>query len=382
MSAAINERPLKRAKPAERLDRFCEIFGAGEGIQPSTPTLARLCSTPELHPHPWDDAGRVVGAICRKPHDIATGLRRSFSRIVMRRIFNPVARHMRPNACETRADPPFYRKPHVRPFSRTDRTRNATGGQYPPPGDGGTSAAGRRHRVTRRLSRRGHGRIDAPLVLVDFWAPWCGPCKQLGPVLEKFVKAARGKIRLAKMNIDEHPQIAQQLGIQSIPAVVAFQGGQMVDGFVGALPESEIKAFIERCIGPRAEDVEARRRGEAAGAGWKRATWRPSRPPCRPGAERDPNHVGAQAGLARLSWRGGKLDEAKALLDAIPPNRRRRRRCGGARRDGAGGAGRRRRRSRLSAGAGRKRADRPSGALRPRGGAQRRRARDAAAQNC
>ena len=85
-------------------------------------------------------------------------------------------------------------------------------------------------------------------VLVDFWAPWCGPCKQLTPVLEKAVRAAKGKIKLAKMNIDEHPAIPGQMGIQSIPAVIAFVNGQPADGFMGALPESQVTAFIERLI--------------------------------------------------------------------------------------------------------------------------------------
>ena len=83
-------------------------------------------------------------------------------------------------------------------------------------------------------------------VLVDFWAPWCGPCKQLTPVLEKAVKAAKGKVKLVKMNIDEHPAIPGQMGIQSIPAVIAFVNGQPVDGFMGALPESQVIAFLER----------------------------------------------------------------------------------------------------------------------------------------
>ena len=87
-------------------------------------------------------------------------------------------------------------------------------------------------------------------VLVDFWAPWCGPCKQLAPALEKAVADSGGKVTLVKMNIDDHPQIAGQLGIQSIPAVIAFDKGQPVDGFVGALPESQIRGFIERLVGP------------------------------------------------------------------------------------------------------------------------------------
>src|SRR5580658_5167683 len=87
-------------------------------------------------------------------------------------------------------------------------------------------------------------------VLVDFWAPWCGPCKQLAPALEKAVADSGGKVRLVKMNIDDHPQIAGQLGIQSIPAVIAFDRGQPIDGFMGALPESQVRGFIERLVGP------------------------------------------------------------------------------------------------------------------------------------
>src|SRR6476619_1589298 len=91
-------------------------------------------------------------------------------------------------------------------------------------------------------------------VLVDFWAEWCGPCKQLTPIIEKAVKAAKGTVTLVKMDIDKHPQIAGQLGVQSIPAVFAFSKGQPVDGFMGALPESQVKAFIERLVGPMGPD--------------------------------------------------------------------------------------------------------------------------------
>src|ERR1700759_4255305 len=83
-------------------------------------------------------------------------------------------------------------------------------------------------------------------VLIDFWAPWCGPCKQLTPVLEKVVKGAKGKVKLVKMNIDDHPAIPGQMGIQSIPAVIAFVNGQPADGFMGAVPESQVTAFINK----------------------------------------------------------------------------------------------------------------------------------------
>src|SRR5713101_8060786 len=112
-------------------------------------------------------------------------------------------------------------------------------------------------------------------VLIDFWAEWCGPCKQLTPVLEKVVRAAKGKVKLVKMDIDKHPAIPGQMGIQSIPAVIAFVNGQPADGFMGALPESQVVAFLERLtkdrIGGEAKDLidaadAARAAGDAAGA--------------------------------------------------------------------------------------------------------------------
>lgn len=153
-------------------------------------------------------------------------------------------------------------------------------------------------------------------VLVDFWAPWCGPCKQLGPSIEKVVKAAKGKVKLVKMNIDTDPQIAGQLGVQSIPAVFAFNRGQPVDGFVGNLPESQIRGFIERLIGPLGADTAALigeantllDAGDAAGAAEVFATVL---------AEESENSE-ALGGLARAHVAAGTLEQARQILDSVP----------------------------------------------------------------
>jgi putative thioredoxin len=154
-------------------------------------------------------------------------------------------------------------------------------------------------------------------VLVDFWAEWCGPCKQLGPVLEKVVRAAKGKIKLAKMDIDKHPAIPGQMGIQSIPAVIAFVNGQPVDGFMGALPESQVAAFIERLTKGRASAEErdllkeadaALVDGDAAHAAELYAQI----------LEQDSGNIHALAGLARAYVETGALEQAKQMLALVP----------------------------------------------------------------
>jgi putative thioredoxin len=158
-------------------------------------------------------------------------------------------------------------------------------------------------------------------VLVDFWAPWCGPCKQLTPVLEKTVKAAKGKVKLVKMNIDEHPAIPGQMGIQSIPAVIAFVNGQPADGFMGALPESQVVAFLERLtkdrIGGEAQDLlkaadAALADGDAAGAAELYAQL----------LAEDSTNVPALAGLARCYVETGALDQARQTLAMVPEAKR------------------------------------------------------------
>jgi len=155
-------------------------------------------------------------------------------------------------------------------------------------------------------------------VLVDFWAPWCGPCRQLTPVLEKAVRAAKGKVKLVKMNIDDHPQIAGQLGIQSIPAVIAFKNGQPLDGFMGALPEGQVTAFIERIAGPagpseselalQAASEALALNDHAGAAGLFSAV-----------LQAEPENLAALAGLARCYIALNELEQAKGLLAGLTP---------------------------------------------------------------
>jgi putative thioredoxin len=154
-------------------------------------------------------------------------------------------------------------------------------------------------------------------VLVDFWAPWCGPCKQLAPVLEKAVADAKGKVTLVKMNIDEHPQIPGQLGIQSIPAVIAFDRGQPVDGFMGALPESQVRGFLERLVGPLSGGSDALI-AQAEAAVVSGDAERAAELYAHVLAEEETN-AKAIGGLARLHVEAGDLDQARAVLSMAAP---------------------------------------------------------------
>jgi len=154
-------------------------------------------------------------------------------------------------------------------------------------------------------------------VIVDFWAPWCGPCKQLGPSIEKAVLAAKGKVKLVKIDIDKHPQYAGQLRVQSIPAVFAFVGGRPVDGFMGALPDSQVKQFVDRIAGQApanetdellAMAKESLELGDIGGAAQAYAQI----------LQGDPAHVKALGGLAKCYLTGGDAERAAEIAAMAP----------------------------------------------------------------
>ena len=158
-------------------------------------------------------------------------------------------------------------------------------------------------------------------VLIDFWAPWCGPCRQLTPILEKAVRAAKGKVKLVKMNIDEHPAIPGQMGIQSIPAVIAFVDGKPADGFMGAVPESQVTAFIDKLSAgmpgePNIEEII--KEAEAVLAEGDPAT------AAQIYAEvlaTDATNIAALAGLAKCYVATGAIDQAKQTLAMVPESK-------------------------------------------------------------
>jgi putative thioredoxin len=153
-------------------------------------------------------------------------------------------------------------------------------------------------------------------VLVDFWAPWCGPCRQLTPILEKAVRAAKGAVRLVKLNIDEHPEIPGQMGVQSIPAVFAFQDGRPVDGFMGALPESRVNEFIARLT---AETADSGANIEAAEAALAAGDVNTAAQTFGEILQNDAENAQAAAGLAKCYIKTGDLARAEQTLALVPP---------------------------------------------------------------
>jgi putative thioredoxin len=141
-------------------------------------------------------------------------------------------------------------------------------------------------------------------VVVDLWAPWCGPCRTLGPIIEQVVAATDGAVELAKVNIDENPRVAATFQVQSIPAVFALKDGKVVDGFVGALPETQVSQFVAR-LAPAASEADLLvAKGDEASL--------------RAALDIEPDHPGAVTGLATLLVGGSQNEEALALLARIP----------------------------------------------------------------
>lgn len=190
-------------------------------------------------------------------------------------------------------------------------------------GNAGAAAAGDvvKDTTTANFAKDVIEASKSALVLVDFWADWCGPCKQLTPIIEKVVRSYNGKVRLVKLNVDQHPAIAGQLRIQSLPTVYAFRDGRPLDGFMGALPESGVRQFVDRLIGDdAAPDLaealkaadQALEEGDLQGAAEIYATV----------LQEDGQNVAAIAGLARCYMKSGDPERAEQTLALVPPDKR------------------------------------------------------------
>ena len=158
-------------------------------------------------------------------------------------------------------------------------------------------------------------------VLVDFWADWCGPCKQLTPLIEKVVRSYGGKVRLVKMNIDQHPSIPGQLGVQKLPTVMAFRDGRPIDGFMGVQPESAIKTFIDRLVGQddAVDLAEALKAGDEA---FEAGDVQAAAEIYASVLEENREEPGALAGLARCYLQTGDVDRAEQTIALVPPDKK------------------------------------------------------------
>ncbi|MGD8325754.1 MAG: thioredoxin [Sphingomonadales bacterium] len=164
-------------------------------------------------------------------------------------------------------------------------------------------------------------------VLVDFWATWCGPCKTLGPTLEKLVMAAKGKVRLVKVDVDQNQMIASQMGVQSIPAVFAFWNGRPVDYFTGALPESQLQQFISKVLsqtnaGADGLDQDLDHLVQAAEQSLAQGAHEQAAQIYSQLLQADSQNVTALAGLAKCHIAGGNLEQAEQVLNLVPPNKK------------------------------------------------------------